>query len=369
MAKTTQQKQFEVVREGLAWGRFGMATSGCLQPGVKGHFNFATGEGAPENGGLNPEEFLVTPWRILSAAVTPYRFFDFTRPGVLREAVEMFAGVTLYTNHYADVENWKGFVQSPTWDETNTPPGINAELVIDKTVDARLARGVEIKALRSASVTIWFEYERSHPELKNFYDYLGEEVDGEVVRFVVTRIVRAAEVSIVWEGEDPFAKSLAAPGGSTKTGLEVPTEKGDDNMKVYAALAARLGIAEGTELTLEELDARITVVIDGKTAELAGLKADAALGQQLLKETRETAMTRYKALKGEKSQQAFVDGVILKADLSTARALLAEYDAALEEAAPLTCEKCGGTLSRRSSHAGGSGDQLGGKRAEDYKVS
>jgi hypothetical protein len=368
MEKKTDQKQFEVVREGLAWGRFGMAVSGATLPGLKEPFNFAAGEGEPDNGGLNPEEFLAVPWRILSMAITPYRYFDFTTPGVLKAAAPLFAGITLYTNHNADVENWKGFVQDPTWDDKNTPPGINALLVIDRTVDARLARGVEIKALRSASVTIWFEYERSHPDLRNFYDFLGQEVDGEIVRFVITKITRAAEVSIVWEGEDPFAKSLAAPGGKTKTGLEQPTEGGDADMKVTAALAARLGTAEGTELTAEELEAKIKVLLDTKQAELDGLKPDAKLGQQVLAETRTRAATLYKALKKEKAVDTFITGVIDKADLAVARALCEEYEAGVEGAAPLKCTKCGETLSRRSSQETEDGERLGGKRAEDYKL-
>lgn len=367
MTKKAEQKQFEVVREGLAWGRFGLAAADAALPGLQTAINLAA-EGEPNNGGLDPNEFLVTPWRLLSQAVTPYRFFDFTRPGVLKEAVPLFAGVTLYTNHYADVNNWKGFVQAPVWDEKNVPPGINANLVIDRTVDANLARGVEIKALRSASVTIWFEYERSHPALTGFYDRLGEEVDGELVRFIVTRITQAAEVSIVWAGEDPYAKSLAAAGGKTETGLTEPNNKGDEEMKLTASLLALVGLSATAAPTAEELETKFKEVLAGKQSEIDGLTPDAELGRQALKETRETAVARYKALKGEKIQQAFVDGVILKADLATARALLQEYDTALDEAAPLACEACGGKMTRRSSVQSGMTCDAGGKRVDDYKL-
>jgi hypothetical protein len=344
-----------------------MAAAGAIPPGLKEPIKFAAGEGESENGGLNPEEFLATPWRILSMAVTPYRFFDFTRPGVLKAAAPLFAGVTLYANHYVDVDNWKGFVQSPVWDEKNSPPGINATLVIDKTVDAKLARGVEIKALRSASVTIWFEYERSHPDLRGFYDRLGEEVDGEIVRFVVTKIARAAEVSIVWEGEDPFAKSLAASGGKTK-GLEKPQE-GEQEMKLTATLLALVGFAAGAEPTAEEVEAKIKETLDAKQTEIDSLKLDADLGKQLLTETRERATTLYKALKKDKAVGAFITGVIGKADLATARGLVEEYEAAVEGLAPLKCTKCGETLSRRSSAEpeGDKGAVLG-KKAADYKL-
>lgn len=357
-------KNYEVIKEGLAKARFGLTAQGVSLPGTARALKLAAGGGG-ENGGLNPEEFLVRPWRLLSMAMTPYRFFDFTKDGVLAAAVSLFDGLTLYANHNADVNSWKGYVAAPRWDDENEPAGINADLVIDRTVDPTLARGVEIKALRSASVTIWFEYERSHPELRGFYDYLGEEVDGEIVRFVITRITQAGEVSIVWEGEDPFAKSLSAghgPDGKTN-------KPGGDTVKIKGTLAKRLGLAETDDVTPEALVEKVKSELAALDAKVGGLEDEAKLGKQLLTETRQRAVTLYKALKGEKAVGSFISGVIEKADLETARAMCEEYQGDVEKQIPLTCPKCGEKLSRRSSlETGGDGDQYPDRNINDYKV-
>lgn len=354
---------FEVIREGFARARFGGALSGCSSAEVGGPITFAAVE---NNGGLNPEEFYVTAARLLSQAVTPYRKFDLTQPGVLKAAVGLFEGLTLYANHWPDVNNWKGLVQDCNWDDQNDPPGINAMLVIDKTIDPKLARGVEIKALRAVSVTIWFEYTKSHPDLANFYDRLGEEVDGEMVRLIVTRITNAGEVSIVWEGEDPFAKTL----GAELSAFGTQTNPGGNEMKVSPKTLVLLGLAANSEPTAEQLETVLTTLADKVTAlESANtaLKDDADLGKQLLAETRQRAVTLYKAAKGDKALERFVTGVIDHADLATARALIEEYQAEVEERTPLACPKCGEKLSRRSSLAFEVGENVG-KRTDDYKV-
>jgi hypothetical protein len=361
-----QKKPFEVIKEGFARARFSGALSGCAPPPQHGPISFAALE---NNGGLNPEEFYATQSRLLSMAVTPYRKFDFTREGVLKAAVPLFEGLTLYANHWPDVNNWKGLVQEAAWDDRNNPPGINAMLVIDKTIDPKLARGVEIKALRSVSVTIWFDYERSHPDLAGFWDRLGEEVDGEMVRLIVTRITQAGEVSIVWEGEDPFAKTFEA--GAPDDAPAHTTVEEEAAMKLTAATMALLGIAVGTEITEEMLEGKIGEMgskISDLETKVGELEPEAKLGKQLLTETRERAATLYKALKGEKTVEAFVTGVIEKADLATARALCQEYEAEADKNIPLACPKCGEKLTRRSSLETETPSAASGKRAEDFKI-
>lgn len=363
---SAQRKQFEVIREGVARAAFGGVFSGCPTEMVGGPISFAPVE---NNGGLNPEEFYVTTARLLSKAVTPYRKFDFTRGDVLKQAVGLFEGVTLYANHNPDVNAWKGLVQDAVWDDANTPAGINATIVVDRTVDPRLARGLEIKALRSLSVTIWFNYERSHPDLANFYDRLGETIDGEVVRFIVTAITNAGEVSVVWEGEDPYAKTLAIENGSSGTGAEQTTEEGDV-MKLSAATLGLLKLAVDATHTEADLEVAITRRLTELDARIATLAPDAAVGKQTLTETRERAVTLYKAAKGEKAVADFITGVIEKADLATARAFCTEYQTAVDVQIPLTCPKCGEKLSRLSSHQPNpEGEQsASGKRVEDFKL-
>lgn len=360
-----KENGIKLVREGLAVAKFGVMLGAHAHSLGTGPFQF---EALEAEGELNPEEYLAKPFRILSAAVTPYRFFDFSEKGVLKSAVPFFEGLTVYANHNADVNAWKGFTKGAAWDEKNDPPGINALMVIDKTVDPRLARGVEIGALKSASVTVWFEFERSHPELKYFYDNLGEEVDGEVVRFVVTKIIRAAEVSIVWEGEDPHAKalgtSLAAGDEDTKTKT---TQKEGGTVAFGKAFLKLLGLGAEAEATETEVESKAMEKIEALETSVAELKPDAEVGKQHLEKTRERAATLYKALRGDGAKQNYIDNVILKADLETAEALVDEYQGSVEETVPLTCPKCGETLSRRSSQAEGKKD-AGEKSIEDYKV-
>ena len=375
MPGKTEKQSFEMIREGFAWARFGGQFSGAVIPGEKAPITLAAVE---DNGGLNPEEYFVANCRLLSLAVTPYRRFDFMRDGVLKAAVSLFDGLTLYANHDADVTQWKGRMQAPVWDGANTPNGINGQAVFDRTVDPMLARGVETKALRSFSVTIWFNYERSHPDLANFYERLGEIIDGEMVRFIVTEITNAGEVSVVWEGEDPYAKTFKAgtEGSELGAGKHRNHKEGGDTMKLTAATCVLLALAADADPSPEELEAKIREKFTGLETkittletEAVTLKADAAIGVQTLTETRERATTLYKALKGDKFQQTFVDGVIGKADLATARALVTEYEAETEKNIPLTCPKCGEKLSRRSSVENQGGNAgLGGKRAEDYKL-
>lgn len=356
------RKQFEVIKEGVAKATFGGALSGCSTLAVGGPLQFAALE---NNGGLNADEFFVIRSRLLSMAVTPYRMFDFTKEGVLKKAVGLFEGLTLYANHRADVNDWKGLVQECVWDDQNTPPGINGLLVIDKTIDPKLARGVEIKALRSVSVSIWFNYERSHPNLDYFYDRLGDMVDGQLVRFIVTEITNAGEVSIVWEGEDPHAKTFSVPGGLPGA-ASLSHNEGDEEMKLTVATLAALGLAGATEFT----DAQVEEKVLALSKRVTGLEVDAAIGVATLKEAREKAVTLYKAAKGEKAVEAFITGVIDKADLTTARAFCQEYQDEVEKTVPLACPKCGEKLSRRSSVPENEGNNLGaqGKRTEDYKI-
>ena len=367
-----KNESFQILKEGFAKARFGGTLSGCPLPGTATPFSFAPGESAPDNGGLNAEEYVARYFRILSAAMTPYRYFDFSREGVLKAATQLFDGLTLYANHNADVTRWKGMCQGPVWDDQNDPPGINALLAVDKTIDANLARGVETKALRSCSVTIWFEYEKSHPNLDYYWSRLGEEVDGEIVRLIVTKITNAGEVSIVWEGEDPHAKALGAPesfSAPDDSGEQHHTSTEGESMKLSQKLAVLLALTVGADITPEALEAAVTGKIEALQTERDSLKADADLGKQLLTETRTQAETLYKGLKGESALERFITGVIRTADLATARALCEEYEAAVDKAAPLSCPKCGVKFTRLSSQP----EQpepvsASGKRTDDYKL-
>jgi hypothetical protein len=334
---------FEILdkKKGLAKANFSLGMDGLSVVDGK-PFKFAEEDNDDEESGLSNEEFFVKVFRNLSSTITPGRFFDFTEDGVLKKAVSMFDNLTIYANHNADVNNWKGYTQKAYWDEKNDPPGVNSSFVFDKTVDAKLARGVEIGALKSASVTIWFKFRKSH-ELKWFYDHIGTEIDGSIVRLIVEEITRVGEVSIVYAGEDPYAKALS-------TDNQEPLKIAGEEMEITKDMLALLGLSDSASFESFESKLKEHFKVYGELKEeVKSLKVSAEMGDKHLEETREAAVTLYKAQKGESFKQDYIDKVIKTADLETAKAFVSEFTETVEENAPLSCPKCGEKMSRRSS--------------------
>ncbi len=338
-----QHKSFKIIKEGLAMARFDLVAEGMPLVAGGAPFSFDVEEQEQES-----EELYAKLFRCLSATTTQSRFFDFSTDGVLRAAVPMFEGKTIFANHRMDVTQWKGFTRGAVWDDKNQSNGVNALFVLDRTADPNLVRGVEIGALKSASATLWFSYKRSHPELKYFYDHLGEKVDGEIVRFVVTGISNVGEMSIVWEGEDRYAKSFNA-GSDPEDNFE-----GEKPMEFSKDFLKQLSMSGEPEAG--DVEAAVTKKIAGLETEIAELKPDAEAGKKHLANTREKAVALYKAAKGEDAKESFITNVLEKADLDTAQSFVDEYQGAVEDAVPLACPKCGEKLTRRSSaSAGGEG--------------
>lgn len=162
------------------------------------------------------EDFVEVDYRALSAAMLADRPIDFTDEKMLKKSTGLLNGQTVFKDHYTSVDNWVGKVVNTYWDDQTKgiPPGINATMRLDMVKDPMAVRGVLQGALHSASVTVSFEWKPSHPDLmeKNiFFDNLGNEVDGELVRVVVTRIEKFWEISLVWQGADEYAKKIDRP--------------------------------------------------------------------------------------------------------------------------------------------------------------
>ena len=169
---------------------------------------------------INPTEadYIFPQFRALSAELVSGYFLDFTKKGVLEAAAPLMLGQTIYKNHrYYDVEGWIGSVSLSEWDakgeKSSGVPGINVEMKIDWKMNPKIARGLLMKppAIHSCSATIEFEWDASHPELLEkgiFWQSLGEEVDGEIVRIIITNIISFWELSLVFQGADRHAKQL-----------------------------------------------------------------------------------------------------------------------------------------------------------------
>lgn len=161
-------------------------------------------------------EFVYVPFRMLSCVIVDGYFLDFSKDDVLASAVEKFNHVTIYADHNPSVHNWLGVTLQPSFSTEGSAKGINAIFKIDKIKAPMVARGLSINppAIKACSVGIEFNATQSHPEFKGyeFRSRLGEVINNELVRWIVTDIVEIFEVSLVYSGADPNAKKLSYEG-------------------------------------------------------------------------------------------------------------------------------------------------------------
>ncbi|MCF6191872.1 MAG: hypothetical protein L3J76_01895 [Candidatus Hydrothermae bacterium] len=302
----------------LDWA--GAARAAALPSGItlearKGILGLQAALRHPEPAGLveadfeEDDTFLYVPVRALSAVVIEDYWVDFSNPAVLEEAAPKLSGVPVFPNHDVDVLKWLGVVKRSWYDDGATPPGIDAVLALDKQMD-RVVRGVKLGALQSVSITAWFDWQPSHPDMHpaEFFLRLGEEVDGERVRIVVTRIRRFGEISLVWSGADPHAKVKIRAGGET----------------------------------MENLD-HLRREVESLRTQLAELTPFAELGKRYLEDIRAATRQAYLRLKGEKARKEILQ-MLDRADMDTLLALKQEYEDALRETFQGTCPHCGGKI-------------------------
>lgn len=167
-------------------------------------------------------DYIQVNFRALSKTLVPGHWIDWTKDNVLEESTQLLAGATVYANHdFWDINGWLGAVSGVEWDaagkNTGGVPGINAQYKIDALMNPRIARGLMMTppAIHSTSMTVLFEFEYSHPDMAaedrwKFFKNLGEEIDGEIVRLIVTKINEYWEASLVFQGADRLAKMQPA---------------------------------------------------------------------------------------------------------------------------------------------------------------
>lgn len=223
-------------------------------------------------------DYIYPKFRVLSATVIPGYFIDFSKENVLKDSMKLLAEQTIYCDHvYWRTREWVGVVNSVVWDDTPDKagaPGINSEMKVDWRKAPDIARGLLMKppAVRAVSATVDFDWDASHPDLlekRIFWQSLGEDVDGQIVRLIVTKITDYYEVSFVYKGANPgsngllpeedggdeelSARRLGAPNKPpTVTPLKPKeTKKMKFNATLIAALAA-VGIAVTAEEEVSE---------------------------------------------------------------------------------------------------------------------
>lgn len=276
--------------------------------------NVETPAGRPQ---LTEDRYVYANFRALSETLLRNRGLDFSQPGVLKKAVPMLLGRTVYPNHdFADVNNWVGVVSQAKWDakgeQSGGVPGINVEVKLDAFLNYRIACGVMMTppAVNAMSLTVVFEFEYSHPQMAienrwKFFENLGEEVDGQIVRMIVTKIVEFWEASLVSVGEDRLAKHL---GGKTEDQTQSfsadPAEIAADDdesspanpneerntMKLTKEDKARLGIEfDGEDVPDEQIKAAIDSLAEKASkvpANIEQLNADAEAGRKYVEQQR-----------------------------------------------------------------------------------
>jgi hypothetical protein len=333
--------------------------------------------------GLKPAkgEYLNTVFRAISRTYIKGYAIDLRMEGVLEAAVPMFEGLKLFRNHIMLTENIIGHVPKGWWDASDQfdAPGINVNPRLDTVLGWQEARQLlsDPPLLDSVSIGFNFKYKRSHEEMSwwMFYEMLGREVDGEIVRFIVTKITSVRELSLVWSGADELAKggvieiteelkemlkaegvdveelsteeaegeqleeneaqNLAAPGNHELNKPE--TNQGGHTMsdlviKNPVLLAIKFGKQEiKDEVQLQEL-------IDGLVSENAQLAADAKNGQEYLADLKEKAIAKAALVygNGEEGYKASADmkSLIGKASLAELKEMIKNYDAVLAKKLP-----------------------------------
>ena len=314
----------------------------------------------------------------------------------------------MFKDHDRSVEAWIGTVVDAYWDEASNeyPAGINIIAEYDKVALGEVViRGIKANSLTSVSVTVDFEWSQSHPDMDywEFYDKLGQEVDGEMVRVLVDRINAYYETSLVWQGADQWAKDRTAASAEvpntlpamrsgysradlpdykvTFTTLESdsPADKTNSSKKevemreFVKALLLALGLESPPELdtategelqTLldKELDnvknaiAQTAKAVEDSKTKTAEVEARLAKSEETVKQYVESLHTKLASsvsLTMGESGASSVIALAHKCNVSELEVLVREYETRANELFPLVCNSCGGQkVSRQSSATG-----------------
>jgi len=329
-------------------------------------------------------DYLRLQFRALSAAyLGPGGYWlDFSTAGVLRASIPLMLPkeqsgsrrrfLMFHRNHSDAVQDRIGWVDDAVWGEASgdqSAPGINIDVMLDWKLAPNEARQLmsEPPLVDSVSVSVAFDWEKSHPEMRDyqFWDLLGHEVDGQVVRIIVTEILEYYHIALVWEGADEEADKLKKSQGHEKN---IDDHQGGEmnglqlNETALASLAQLLQLEQVTE---EELLTAIGAMAEANAEMQSKLKSNQARAEafdQVILDKRGHVKQLLVKLEGDckPGRQKLID-LMQWADLLEFEE---ELQQALEEKFPATCQKCGSrALSMRSSKEEDVHEQHG-RRAE-----
>ena len=140
-------------------------------------------EGAADDG----SEFVEYDFRCLSKTLIPGHWVDFRKGSVLKKARKLFE-TKVCTDHVLHSRSIIGQTLKARWSEDSNG-GVDATFRIYQDYAGEIISRIDRKLLDAVSIGFSATYEKSHPELSDFYWKLGHEVDGKIVRFIVTEIL------------------------------------------------------------------------------------------------------------------------------------------------------------------------------------
>lgn len=318
---------------------------------------------------VNPQDgdFIYPKFRALSQTLIPGYFIDFSKDKVVEEAAPLMLGQTIFTNHERwDIEDWVGAVSKSEWDakgdKTGGVAGINVELKIDWKSNPKIARGLLMTppAIRAVSASVEFDWDASHPDLLEqgiFWRNLGQDIDNNIVRIIVTKINSFIELSLVGRGANPESNShlpddedeefSADRGkGSGARGHLKPapdtrhptplTKKEKHTVKLTAEQKTALGITlEGEDVPDADVISKATSFAQRAAA------ADGIVSAERAEVLRLATLAEGTGEGDERKLPPAIATLIEKADASQLPALKTMYEEKAKKAFPLTCQKCG----------------------------
>jgi hypothetical protein len=170
---------------------------------------------------LDNGELISQNWRLISAVkVWPSSDFyypqlvDYTHNSgqVLKDAIPLInsSHPDLLWNHSVNAHDVAGYVDMAEWEDSlDIPPGVNAKVIVDPQFDAKAAIGLSKGFIRSGSIGITMDCEKSHPDMSNdnFVANQGEIIDGKEVRWLPVQILAVRHMAMLptGTGADPHA--------------------------------------------------------------------------------------------------------------------------------------------------------------------
>jgi hypothetical protein len=306
-------------------------------------------------------EMLSVPVRAISASLIECYMIDMSKSNVLKRGLKFLKKAKVYTDHWVDTGTVVGKVSGAEWNDGDVA-GIDAELSVDTVIAPALARKILAGFVDSVSIGFEFEWEQSHKDMpfQTFIEMLGHDVDGELVRIVVTKIIDIYEISFVWEGADPSAKVNGKIGTSAESDLSMASlSKQSNQIEIKSNMEVDMNELEKLKNQHAELSRRYSELESEKSLlsdsvqtlseTVAQLQARADFGDDQIAKMRQDTKQLAMIFRGGDDSPAF-DKLIDNADLETLQMLHDDFESKIDSAMPLKCDECGSTnVSRKSS--------------------